>query len=133
MRFTQNRLRNYNKPRPRQNLSDRTLHRRTTRATESDSGIPSVTKNALFLHRFLFFPTVVALVLSGPPLDCESRSGPENGQTVFTASKNWRRAVEVYQCDTGYVLTGRTKHTCTGGEWSGPVPSCDRISGTKMF
>ncbi|KAF0765799.1 sushi, von Willebrand factor type A, EGF and pentraxin domain-containing protein 1-like [Aphis craccivora] len=67
----------------------------------------------------------ITFVFSGPS-DCEPRPGPDSGQVVFTASKNWRRAVEVYQCDDGYILTGQTKHTCIEGEWSGHVPSCTR-------
>lgn len=64
------------------------------------------------------------IIVSSDLLDCEPRTKPNNGQAVFMASKNWKRAVEVYQCDSGYILTGQTKHTCTSGEWSGNVPLC---------
>lgn len=75
---------------------------------------------------------VLAVVLASPgpqSANCEPRPRPDNGQAIFTSSKNWMRAVEVYQCDSGYVMTGQTKHTCVGGEWSGDVPSCARHTG----
>lgn len=83
---------------------------------------------------FILNVVAITFVFSGPS-DCEPRPGPDSGQVVFTASKNWRRAVEVYQCDDGYVLTGQTKHTCIEGEWSGHVPSCTRptSSGKWMY
>ncbi|XP_050433166.1 uncharacterized protein LOC126841021 [Adelges cooleyi] len=59
-------------------------------------------------------------------LECEPRPQPIDGQAVFTTSKSWKRAVEVYQCEVGYVLDGHTKHTCTEGQWSGQVPLCVR-------
>ncbi|XP_025408266.1 sushi, von Willebrand factor type A, EGF and pentraxin domain-containing protein 1-like [Sipha flava] len=74
--------------------------------------------------------TVITFVIS-ESLDCTPRSQPDNGQVIFTSSKNWRRAVEVYQCDAGYVLTGQTKHTCIEGEWSGYVPSCTLYTGVS--
>ncbi|VVC43610.1 Immunoglobulin-like fold,Sushi/SCR/CCP domain,HYR domain [Cinara cedri] len=77
--------------------------------------------------------TVVGFVSSRQPpppqADCGPRSRPDNGQAVFTASRNWSRAVEVYQCDAGYTLEGETKHTCVQGQWSGEVPSCRRNTG----
>lgn len=84
---------------------------------------------------FLKLNVVVITFVSSESLDCEPRPRPDNGQAIFTASKNWRRAVEVYQCDAGYVLTGQTKHTCIEGEWSGHVPSCTRptSSGKWMY
>lgn len=84
---------------------------------------------------FLKLNVVVITFVSSESLDCEPRPRPDSGQAIFTASKNWRRAVEVYQCDAGYVLTGQTKHTCIEGEWSGHVPSCTRptSSGKWMY
>lgn len=75
---------------------------------------------------FIILANTVITFVSSESLDCEPRPRPGSGQAIFTASKNWRRAVEVYQCDAGYVLTGQTKHTCIEGEWSGHVPSCTR-------
>lgn len=73
---------------------------------------------------------ISALVAAAEPERCEPRTGPNNGHALFMASKNRRTsAVEVYQCDVRYTLTGRAKHTCAGGRWTGDVPSCTRIDG----
>ena len=66
--------------------------------------------------------------LTGSNLNCGSPTNPANGQ-VDTPSGTTSGSVAIYNCDSGYRLTGTSTRTCVflasfAVQWSPSAPFC---------
>ena len=66
-------------------------------------------------------------VLLSTVVDCGNLTNPANGQVSHTAGTTFGQTA-IYSCNTGYNLVGDSTRTCQAtGEWSGSVPTCERM------
>ena len=60
-------------------------------------------------------------------VDCGTLPNPTNGQVTTTAGTTFGQT-STYNCNTGYNLIGDSTRTCQAtGNWSGSVPTCERM------
>ena len=72
-------------------------------------------------------------VLFSTVVDCGTLTNPANGQVSNTAGTTFGQTA-TYSCNTGYNLMGDSIHTCQAtGNWSGSVPTCERMLHIKLF
>ena len=66
-------------------------------------------------------------VLLSTVVDCGTLTNQANGQVSHTAGTTLGQTA-TYSCNTGYNLMGDSTRTCQAtGEWSGSVPTCERM------
>ena len=72
-------------------------------------------------------------VLLPTVVDCGTLTNPTNGQVSNTAGTTFGQTA-TYSCNTGYNLVGDSTRTCQAiGNWSGSVPTCERMLHIKLF